>query len=355
MVEVGLTMPVGFMPETKWVRDLQYFDGPLLTQHENALGEHYLFQWCDQDERATRWLVMRVRERDVLQLLARKIGLRELIGKFLPDDYLRVLDFDTSGTLVRLAFVEPSALPVDYLPEGEGYLVPSLVTPSLRAGFVGLLDGDWNTQELAELYRRVRDTHALIYLHSEDTKTKFRPAPFKGGFSTINFYQQIKGYIPAKARVSERAIHYSSPGFVAFRGDVVTLGLLRDVLNTVRENEDALGEENRALSRFLRDEGLNEEDASATAEQETEMAKHAAAMLALIGRPDWEWLKSKSPSIWQATKIVRAHYRRLKDLLRFEEQGRCVLAVTGAPVKERPEQSGGDSPAPNSDPTGDRT
>lgn len=337
MLEVGLPMPLGFMPETTWVRDLQYFDGPLLSQHENALGEHYLFQWCDQDAEATRWLVMRVRERDVMRLLARKLGLRSLISEFLPDDYVRIVDFDHAGKLLRLAFVNPDDLPSDYLPAEEGFLTASLVSPSVRAGFVGLLDGDWNTQELAELYRRVRDTHALIYLYSEDTKTKFRPAPFKGGFSTINFYQQIKGYIPAKARVSERAIHYSSPGFVAFRGDVVTLGILRNVLDTVRENADALSEQNRELSRYLRDQGLNEEDVSATTEQESEMAKHAEAMLLLIGRPDWAWLTSKSPSIFQATKIVRAHYRRLKDLLKFEEQGRCVLAVTGSPVAERAE------------------
>lgn len=334
MDDVGFVMPSAFLPDTKWVRDLQFFDGPLLAQHENTLGEHYLFQWCDQDESCTRWLVMRVRERDILQLLARRLGLRALIGQFLPDDYLRVVDFDGTGKVARLAFVAPADLPTDYLPENDGLLVPALVPPSARAGFVGLLDGEWNSQELAELHRRVRDTHALIYLYSQAAKPQFRSAPFKGGFSTINFYQQIKGYIPAKARVSERAVHYSSPGFVAFRGDLATLSQLREVLDSVRKNEDALADENRALTRFLRDENLNEEDARATPDQESVMAEHAAAMLVLIGRPDWDWLVSKCPSIWQATKIVRAHYRRLRDLVRLEEEGRCVLAVTGTPTKD---------------------
>jgi hypothetical protein len=38
--------------------------------------------------------------------------------------------------------------------------------------------------------------------------------PWKGGFSSLNFYQNLKYIVPPKARPSIRTIQYASPGWI---------------------------------------------------------------------------------------------------------------------------------------------
>jgi hypothetical protein len=58
-------LPMGGL---RHVRDLIYFDGPLLSHFKHPKGDDYLYYWCDCDEQANRWMVLRVTETSILWL-----------------------------------------------------------------------------------------------------------------------------------------------------------------------------------------------------------------------------------------------------------------------------------------------
>lgn len=102
------------------IADLVYFDGPLLSHYVSSNGDDYLFYWVDKSDCDNRWLVLRVSLPNLQKYIGKNKSLRDLITN--PNDgYLYVVDVDNSVRYHDVKLVQPSALPVDYLPEKDSY------------------------------------------------------------------------------------------------------------------------------------------------------------------------------------------------------------------------------------------
>ena len=124
MLELG-GMELNRLPvsDLTWVKDLIYFDGPLLSQFRHARnGESYLYYWCDCDENVNRWMVLRVSEDDLKRLLSRLIPLGEIIPKGSQDDFVYIVDLDGRGEVVKVRLLGVEAVPPAYTPEAGAFL-----------------------------------------------------------------------------------------------------------------------------------------------------------------------------------------------------------------------------------------
>ncbi len=67
----------------KHVRDLDYLNGPLLSQYAHPSGDAYLYYWCDCDNKVIRWMGLRVSEANILGLVNTFVPLASV--RFVPD------------------------------------------------------------------------------------------------------------------------------------------------------------------------------------------------------------------------------------------------------------------------------
>lgn len=109
--------------DLEFVRDIEEFEGPLLSEFRSSDGETFLYHWCDCDERANRWLVFRVSRQDLFRYLAGRVSLRSLIQER-RDGFLYVVDLDGDATLLSAWLVDADKLPENYLPGPDSVRQP---------------------------------------------------------------------------------------------------------------------------------------------------------------------------------------------------------------------------------------
>ena len=144
------------------VRDLEYFDGPLLSHFQHARGGHYLSYWCDRDEEVNRWMLIRVGEASIVRLINRFIPLDRAIPQACQDDYVYFIDLDTHGATVRASLCITEQIPEGYLPKPGVYLEyePSKDDRS----YAVLIEGTLTNEQLSEIPVRYGQAYAFLYL-----------------------------------------------------------------------------------------------------------------------------------------------------------------------------------------------
>lgn len=113
-----------FPGELEYVRDLEWFDGPLLVEYRTHRGTPYIGSWVDCDQNVNRWLLFQTSTDLLESYLENRISLLDLI-KTNPrppqqdgrDVYLRDINADSAVECTR--YLKFSELPEDYLPGAD--------------------------------------------------------------------------------------------------------------------------------------------------------------------------------------------------------------------------------------------
>ena len=114
----------GLPPNMRFVRDIEQFEGPILSEYRSEEGGgSYLQKWCTQTEDGAvhRFLLIRSDQRSVALYLAMRIPMRRLLEErgdgigFLVDRSRA----DHGETVSRVAVVSLDELPPDYLPDAD--------------------------------------------------------------------------------------------------------------------------------------------------------------------------------------------------------------------------------------------
>jgi hypothetical protein len=92
------------------MREIQYFEGPLLTEFEDMSGAFFLRYWCDRSEAGDRWLLFKTRKDLIEQYESGAISLRRLMDNSCKGKNLYLLE---NGTMWLVAY---NRLPADYRP-----------------------------------------------------------------------------------------------------------------------------------------------------------------------------------------------------------------------------------------------
>lgn len=103
------------LPKLAWVRDLEAFEGPILSEYEDADGALFLQKWCAYVDGAVRFLVVRSHRLVVADYLNGDMSMLDLLTK--PNDDAGWL-VDRVGDEVRNVIqARVSELPPKYLPK----------------------------------------------------------------------------------------------------------------------------------------------------------------------------------------------------------------------------------------------
>lgn len=109
-----------FPLKLKFIKDLIYYDGSLLTLFENDIYEKYLYYWCDVDENCNRWMVIKINDKLLNKYLINKITLKDLIIKPI-DKILYIVDIDNLVKYKNVYLIKPHDLPNEYIPDSDSY------------------------------------------------------------------------------------------------------------------------------------------------------------------------------------------------------------------------------------------
>jgi hypothetical protein len=75
-------IPKNSLPKMIKIKDLIYFDGPLLSHFETIYNENFLFYWVDANQDFNRWLIFRTSEKLLDKYIEKKKSLFELMVIF---------------------------------------------------------------------------------------------------------------------------------------------------------------------------------------------------------------------------------------------------------------------------------
>lgn len=116
----------------EYLRDIEAFEGPLISEFRADDCRLFLFIWRDRDDEYNRWLAIQVSERDIAMYEDRKVSLRGMIQQ---TSRMFLADVDAKGAFVRWFSLTREALPDVYLPQEASYFDPALrpLSRSLRA------------------------------------------------------------------------------------------------------------------------------------------------------------------------------------------------------------------------------
>ena len=302
------------IPATK-VRDLEVFDGPLVSEFRSPHGDTYLSVWCDADDQASRWMFVRVDRRSVLDYLGKRLSLRDVITK--PEDgFVYFVDIATDGTVAQVSLRTTDNLPAEYLPTAASFHDENLM-PAAQASNVAdvLMDGVWDVCRFAEFPKKLEQAFTFLYYvrgnrPKPPSDRMFSDYRWKGGYVASTFYRELASMIPSEDRPVVRSIRYASPGVMTFTGEADTLGSLRRCVADFPGHQGA----SRIEYRFVQDWSHARVPAEST--QKVASIKQLASLLGVDG----PLLLSLSNDPDIAGKILSTFYRRIRTLADYDAQ-----------------------------------
>src|SRR5207248_3759476 len=84
------------------------------------------------------------------------------------------------------------------------------------------IEGKWSLEDLYVLPRTFEQVYFMVYSlfpeHDDFTLERiqhtYEAFPWQGGYSAVNFYDQLKHITPKRERPQIASIHYGSPGWI---------------------------------------------------------------------------------------------------------------------------------------------
>lgn len=205
------------------------------------------------------------------------------------------------------------------------------------------IDGEWEIRDLYDFPHRYAEVYSFLYAldaaenhENSPYRHMFRRYPWQGGYSAVNFYDELYTAIPQEHRPRVWSIRYASPGFIEIGAVVVLLTQIEAILTKAVRCWDALDrlytkihkramQRKRARLKLQEQEQLLEEEKVKFA---IESCKELSAALGLSEKCQIDRLTGDPV---RSLKILLAFYRRFRKLLRFVQDGK--VSVQFAPLE----------------------
>jgi hypothetical protein len=244
----GLAIKIERLPlELEHVRDIEDFDGPLLSEFRASNGETFLYSWCDGDENVNRWIVVRTPLQIVFRYLVGGISLRQVITEC-RDGFVYILELDCEAEPQNVWLIPATSLPRNYVPGEKSFHQRDISTES---GFQDVFVGEkWGHEELLSYPKKYLDAYAVHSAFGEETASEEEEEDdddddvwlkynLTKGWIFHTAYQKLVAKSDAKKRGTMVAMGVASPGFFRFKVDPgVASGLRRAIVAYVAHKSD---------------------------------------------------------------------------------------------------------------------
>ena len=207
------------------VRDLEEFDGPILTELKSAEGSIYLEKWCAREGGTVRTLVVRSELRAIAQYLAGRVTMRDLMVRH-SDGVGFIVDKNADETKA-VYVVLVAGLPAEYLPKDTAVHDASLRPQWDRSPQNFLLNQEWDGRLLAKIERLYLDAYAFDYFMAYGSSA---PVPdildyvYDGGFPIMHAFNHLRASVPKADRAKAAGVSANSPGVFTIDAPTPTAG-----------------------------------------------------------------------------------------------------------------------------------
>lgn len=324
----------------RWVEDILYFEGPILSILKGSTTQDFFYYWCDADNRYNRWMCLPVSRQEIINYKSGYITILDICNS---RESVVFVDIDAKLEPQRGVEVALDSIPEEYLPPKESFfdvdLSPSndfLIEPEL---YDLKLDGDWYLEELMRLPKTYSQLYSFVYTLknmmrvsvSSNASKIFSNYPWKGGFSTVNFYKDLDAVIPSFHEPKVESIHYASPGQIRLELLKPVSLSVEGIVNTCFENEAKLKDHYKIIADFMRRKELSKVDGSdpdliINESDKIFLSKGISTFSKLMNLSEHEAdIVRVSGNELVAIKIIMSVYRRVSKLFGFMEKGMLKL------------------------------
>lgn len=312
--EIGTPLPS--LPRNfRVVRDLEVFEGPLLSQLQAPEGGAYIEKWCTRDGGVDRSVIVRSDQRAVAQYLARRMTLLDLLSK--PSDGIGFLVDRRRNETTRVSLVAVSELPTKYLPTSTAIHDESLRPAWQVVPQYFLVDANWNARLLARVESWYLDVAAFSYFTAEDSDRALSPwvlaYHYRGGYAFGHTYKHVRGLMPEALRARSVGVSASSPGVLTIDAPRATEARVMAALKGMAESRTAY----ELLYAWARrsPEEAKELPPEAMSDLERLSSRLGVRVAAILPRdPEYQ-----QEAILVAGKLLASYYRKLEQLLEPDE------------------------------------
>ena len=205
------------------------------------------------------------------------------------------------------------------------------------------LDGRWNLEELSEATKDYTQLYGFAYSLLSDLSPARREEidyiydkfPWRGGYSTVNFFNQLFHKIPPKLRPEVERIQYASPGFIELSElllvAVTVAGIVKAVCSAIGNAHDIYRKiQKGSVEHELAKINLTKEQLDLTQKQLTFCESASKSLVKLFGltKAQDRLLDQKvQGNQIMKLKILLSVFRRVEPLAKRQSEGK--ITVTG--------------------------
>ena len=211
------------------------------------------------------------------------------------------------------------------------------------------LDGRWSLEELSEMTKDYIQLYGFAYsllpnlptARREEIDYIYGKFPWRGGYSTVNFFNQLFHKVPPKFRPEVQRIQYASPGFIELTEILVVAGTVAAIVAAVCKSLTSVHDLYRSIQKAsvehqLAKINLAKEDIELKQRQiafcETS-AKQLAKAFGLTETQEQLIDKKVQGNPVMKLKILLSVFRRVEPLAKKQSEGK--LKVTGKEHKSK--------------------
>jgi hypothetical protein len=202
------------------------------------------------------------------------------------------------------------------------------------------MDGKWTLEDLYKFPHTFQQAYyfwnAIGTEHEGDIRRinlAFSLLPWQGGYSAVNFFEQLKFSVPRRDRPNVLAIHYESPGWLDLSLIIAGALALSRVVKSIAATLDQCNATYGAIYKGMQDRKLlrirTEREALKLEKEQLEYIVSSARKLSnVLGFASVKDINDRTGNPYTTLKILMAVYRRVRQLAQYERQGKAVFPDT---------------------------
>ncbi|WP_186115465.1 hypothetical protein [Burkholderia gladioli] len=311
------------------------YEGPQLISGSDFYNAKFLCVAVPDENSPNKFFGARISEDFYSQFLSGRIDLHyAMTGNRKP----KYLAFSFSGAAEVVKFERIKNIPSDWLPERGFFWEQEIDAPiaAMPSETVDVkIDGRWDIEDLAEYPQVLAAPYAFLHAVMRGAQGRidwlasaFQRYPWRGGYSTVNFYRELYDAVPPNERVVVSEIAYASPGKIKLRAAPDVIGALHLEVATFSTNRSYELYQNLRRQMSSRELlGRTSEEAHIDDEIEIFLRDSCVELAEAISFEYMDDLYRLCGNSWfLAAKLLLAYYRRLLDLSDFYKSGKAEYA-----------------------------
>jgi hypothetical protein len=199
------------------------------------------------------------------------------------------------------------------------------------------IGGSWQFYDLYEFPHTFSQLYYLVYALENAREaynraryfTIFTSYPWRGGYSAVNFYNNLYHATPGYDRIKLVSIQYASPGFLELAAAAGIISQIKTMLVAASDAGRHLNETYSQIQKGIHDRKLNkikrQEERVKLEILHQKFIQESSKTMAKLMDLDVDRINDMTESPFITLKIVLSIYRRLRKLKTFERTKKVKL------------------------------